>query len=75
MVAQMNQSATPKLPKKVLHIGDIVAHWEHWPGKIEMKFLIKNRLFLPILKIIRLFFIKILYKFNFKQEIIKIIKY
>ena len=44
------QCATPKLPKKVLHIRDIVAHWGHCPGKIEMKFLIKNRPFLPILK-------------------------
>ena len=44
------QCATPKLPKKVLHIGDIVAHWGHCPEKIEMKFLIKNRLFLSILK-------------------------
>ena len=34
--------ATPKLPKKVLHIRDIVAHWGHCPGKIEMKFLIKK---------------------------------
>jgi hypothetical protein len=39
------QCATPKLPKKVLHIRDIVAHWGHCPGKIEMKFLIKNRYF------------------------------
>ena len=30
------QCATPKLPKKVLHIGDIVAHWGHCPEKIEM---------------------------------------
>ena len=44
------QCATPKLPKKVLHIGDIVAHWGHCPEKIEMIFLIKNRPFLPILK-------------------------
>ena len=36
------QCATPKLPKKVLHIRDIVAHWGHCPGKIEMKFLIKK---------------------------------
>ena len=28
------QCATPKLPKKVLHIGDIVAHWGHSPGKM-----------------------------------------
>ena len=39
------QCATPKLPKKVLHIGDIVAHLGHCPEKIEMKFLIKNRFF------------------------------
>ena len=44
------QCATPKLPKKVLHIRDIVAHWGHCPGKIEMKFLIKKQAFLSILK-------------------------
>ena len=44
------QCATPKLPKKVSHIGDIVAHWGHCPEKIEMKFLIKNSFFLFILK-------------------------
>ena len=44
------QCATPKLPKKVLHIGNIVAHWGHCPEKIETKFLIENRPFLPILK-------------------------
>jgi len=50
------QCATPKLPKKVLHIGDIVAHWGHCPGKMRffekilvLDFLIFG-LFFPIRK-------------------------
>ena len=30
------QCATPKLPKKVLHIGDIVAHWGHYSEKMRI---------------------------------------
>ena len=32
---ECTQCATPKLPKKVLHIGYIVAHWGHCPGKMR----------------------------------------
>ena len=65
---ECTQCATPKLPKKVLHIRDIVAHWGHCPGKIEMKFLIKNRPFLPILKNKSQFMVNNGRIFRYKQQ-------
>ena len=46
MYTGCTQCATPKLPKKVLQIGDIVADWGYCPENIEMNFLVKNRRFL-----------------------------
>ena len=35
-VFEITPVATPKLPKKVLHIGDIVAHWGHYSEKMRI---------------------------------------
>ena len=49
---ECTQCATLKLPKKLLHIGDIVAHWGHCPGNWDF---LKNILVLDFL-IFGLFF-------------------